>query len=188
MRRRGRFGSTRGAGGVAAVAEGVRRLRGDSRAGPRPATGAMNEDRPRLRCRRFPAVQGAGLSGSPAAALGAAYLLAFLGLLAAIGIAVDGDDLGVVDEAVDQGDDAGGVGEGLAPLGERPVGGDDGGSFPAPARDDVEQQVGMAVAVGAYILSLTDRFAGCRGPVLVAMRSPKSGFSGHGPLCYVRTD
>ena len=42
--------------------------------------------------------------------------------------------------------------------------------------------------LGAYILSLTDRFAGCRGPVLVAMRSPKSGFSGHGPLCYVRTD
>ena len=41
---------------------------------------------------------------------------------------------------------------------------------------------------GAYILSLTGRFAGCRGPVLVAMRSPKSGFSGHGPLCYVRTD
>ena len=25
-------------------------------------------------------------------------------------------------------------------------------------------------------------------PVLVAMRSPKRGFSGHGPLCYVRTD
>ena len=42
--------------------------------------------------------------------------------------------------------------------------------------------------LGAYILSLTGRFAGCRGPVLVAMRSPKSGFSGHGPLCYVRTD
>ena len=41
---------------------------------------------------------------------------------------------------------------------------------------------------GAYILSLTGRFAGCRGPVLVAMRSPKSGFSGHGSLCYVRTD
>ena len=44
------------------------------------------------------------------------------------------------------------------------------------------------VIKGAFILSLTDRFAGCRGPVLVAMRSPKSGFSGHGPLCYVRTD
>ena len=61
------------------------------------------------------------------AALGAAYLLAFRGLLAAPGIAVDGDDLGVVDEAIDQGDDAGGVGEGLAPLGERSVGGDDSG-------------------------------------------------------------
>ena len=46
-----------------------------------------------------------------------------------------------------------------------------------------------AVAIfGAYILSLTGRFAGDRGPVLVAVRSPKSGFSGHGPLCYVRTD
>ena len=41
---------------------------------------------------------------------------------------------------------------------------------------------------GAYILSLTGRFAGCRGPVLVAMWSPKSSFSGHGPLCYVRID
>ena len=55
---------------------------------------------------------------TPAAALCAALLLALFGLLAAVGIAVDGDDLGVVDEAVDQGDDAGGVGEGLAPLGE----------------------------------------------------------------------
>ena len=43
-------------------------------------------------------------------------------------------------------------------------------------------------SLGAYTLSLTGRFAGCRGPVLVAMRSPKSGFSSHGPLCYVRTD
>ena len=41
---------------------------------------------------------------------------------------------------------------------------------------------------GAYILCLTGRFAGCRGPVLVAMRSPKRGFSGHRPLCYVRAD
>ena len=48
--------------------------------------------------------------------------------------------------------------------------------------------LGCLVNVGAYILSLTGRFAGCRGPVLVAMRSPKSGFSSHGPLCYVRTD
>ena len=55
-----------------------------------------------------------GMSGSPPApALCAALLLAFLGLLAAIGIAVDGDDLCVVDEAVDQRHDAGGGGEGI---------------------------------------------------------------------------
>ena len=29
---------------------------------------------------------------------------------------------------------------------------------------------------GAYILSLTGRFAGCRSPILAAMRSPKRGF------------
>ena len=85
---------------------------------------------PWLRRRRL-TIRGVGLPGTPAtrgaappAALGAALLLAFLGLLAAPGLAVDGDDLGVVDEAVDQGDDAGGVGEGLAPLREGPVGGD----------------------------------------------------------------
>ena len=123
---------TRGAGGVAAVAEGACDVfEGIAAQGlGQHAGGPMDEDRPRLRCRRFPAVLvlGAGLAGSPAAALGAACLLAFLGLLAAPGIAVDGDDLGVVDEAVDQGDDAGGVGEGLAPLGERSVGGDSGRS------------------------------------------------------------
>jgi hypothetical protein len=45
-------------------------------------------------------------------------LAAFLGLLEAVGLALDSDDLGVVDEAVDQGDDAGGIGEDLAPFGE----------------------------------------------------------------------
>ena len=43
---------------------------------------------------------------------------------------------------------AGGVGEGLTPLGEGPVGGDYGGVLLAAAGDDVEQQIGMAVAVG----------------------------------------
>ena len=60
----------------------------------------------------------------------------------------------------------------------------------AAVRPDTVLEIGCGVGLnlGAYILSLTGRFAGCRGPVLVAMRSPKSGFSGHGPLCYVRTD
>ena len=57
------------------------------------------------------------------AALARALLGAFAGLLEAIGLAVDGDDLGVVDEAVDQRNDAGGVGEHLAPFGKGAVGG-----------------------------------------------------------------
>jgi hypothetical protein len=48
----------------------------------------------------------------------------FLGLLEAIGFALDGEDLGVVDQAIDQGDDAGGVWKDLAPFGEGPVGGE----------------------------------------------------------------
>ena len=82
---------------------------------------------PWLRRRRL-AIRGVVLPGTPAAfraaaaaaVLGAALLLALFGLLAAIGIAVDGDDLGVVNEAVDERDEAGGVGvrdaalEGLA--------------------------------------------------------------------------
>ena len=105
----------------------------------------MDRGDPRLCRRRFSGILRGGLPASPPAALGAALLLAFLGFLAAPGLAVDGDDLGVVDEAVDQGDDAGGVGEGLAPLGEGPVGGDDGGVLLAAAGDDIEQQIGMAV-------------------------------------------
>ena len=95
-----------------------------SRGWPRGARarGSRGGNHPRLRRRRFPGILRAATlatrRAAPAAALGVALLLAFLGFLAAPGLAVDGDDLGVVDEAVDQGDDAGGVGEGFAPLGE----------------------------------------------------------------------
>nr|WP_263398596.1 hypothetical protein [Pseudomonas alloputida] len=73
---------------------------------------------------------------------------AFARLLEPIRFAFDGDDLGVVDQAVDQRDDAGRVGEHLAPFGERPVDGDDGGLVFVATADDLEQQVGVAVAVG----------------------------------------
>ena len=53
-----------------------------------------------------------------------------------------------MDEAVDEGDDAGGVGEGFAPLGEGPVCVDYGGALLAAAGDDIEQQIGMAIAIG----------------------------------------
>ena len=47
----------------------------------------------------------------------------------------------------------------------------------------------MIESDGAYILSLTGRFAGCRGPVLVAMRSPKRGFPVMGRcVTFVPTD
>jgi hypothetical protein len=42
---------------------------------------------------------------------------AFAGLLEEEGFALGGENLGVVDEAVDEGDDADGVGEDPAPLG-----------------------------------------------------------------------
>ena len=40
----------------------------------------------------------------------------FLGFLETVGIPFEREDLGVVDEAVDQGDDAGGVREDLVPF------------------------------------------------------------------------
>jgi len=84
-----------------------------------------------------------------------ALFATLFGLLEAIGLALDGDDLRVVDEAVDQGDDTGGVGEDLAPFGKRAVGGDEGGLGLVAARDDLEEQVGVAVGV-AEIADLVD--------------------------------
>lgn len=53
-----------------------------------------------------------------------------------------------MDEPVDDGHDAGCIGEDLAPFSERPVGGDDRGlAFVTPI-DDLEQQIGMAGAIG----------------------------------------
>ena len=72
----------------------------------------------------------------------------FLGLLEAVGVALDGDDLGVVEQAVDEGNDAGGTGEDLAPFGEGAVGGNQGGLLFVAAADEFEQQVGVAVGVG----------------------------------------
>ena len=60
---------------------------------------------------------GTGLSFAERA-LFAPLLAALLGLLEAVGLALDLNDLGVVYEAVDEGDDAGGIGEDLAPFGE----------------------------------------------------------------------
>jgi hypothetical protein len=77
-----------------------------------------------------------------------ALLGAFFGLLEAIGVALDGDDFGMVDEAIDQGDDAGGVGKDLAPFGKGSIGGNQGRFGLIAARDDLKEQVGVVVGVG----------------------------------------
>ena len=62
--------------------------------------------------------------------------------------AVDGEDLGVVDDAVDQRDHAGGIGEDLGPFGERAVRGQQQAFVLVAAAYDLEEQIGMVVAVG----------------------------------------
>lgn len=54
----------------------------------------------------------------------------------------------MVDQKIDPRDYAGGAGEHLTPFGERPVGDDDGGLVFVATADDLEQQAGVAVAVG----------------------------------------
>ena len=51
-------------------------------------------------------------------------------------------------QSVDNGDDAGRVREHLAPFGKRTVGGHDGRLELVTAIDDIEQQIGVAIAVG----------------------------------------
>ena len=80
--------------------------------------------------------------------LGDLAAIAVFSLLETVGIAVDGDDVGVVDEAVDERDDAGGAGEHLVPVGERAVGGDQGALGLVASADQLEQHVGVAVGVG----------------------------------------
>ena len=77
-----------------------------------------------------------------------ALLGALLRLTGAIRFAVDGEDLGVVDDAVDQGDHAGGIGEDLGPFGERAVRGQQQAFVLVAAAHDLEEQIGIAVAVG----------------------------------------
>src|SRR5271170_6123388 len=73
---------------------------------------------------------------------------AVMSFLEAIRVAFDGDDFGVVNEAVNQRDDAGGVGEHLAPFGERPIGGDQRALALITPRDQFEHEVSMAIGIG----------------------------------------
>ena len=63
-----------------------------------------------------------------------------------------------MDEAVDQGDHAGGVGEDLAPFGEGAVGGDQRALLLVAAVNELEQQIGMTVGIG----EVADLIESCR--------------------------
>jgi len=71
-----------------------------------------------------------------------------LGIAAPVGLALDGDDVCVVDDSVDEGGGASGVGERLGPVTKGQVGGEDERLLLVPARHDLEEQVGIAPVVG----------------------------------------
>ena len=75
-------------------------------------------------------------------------MCALLGFFESVALTLDGEQFGAMDEAVDEGDDAGGVGEHVVPFAEDLVGGQDDGTLQVSAGDDLEQQVGVAVVIG----------------------------------------
>ena len=109
-----------------------RSARGDRRAArPRRALPRASS-RPEYRrglssaCQAKPAVAVMTGSSFGAVSLPCPLFGAFARFLQTIGLAFDGDDLGVVDQAIDERDHASSVGKDLAPLGERSVGGHQG--------------------------------------------------------------
>src|SRR5687767_172446 len=81
------------------------------------------------------------------AALGASSVQ-LLGFFQPVAVSLDVDDLGAMDEAVDEGDDAGRMGKDLAPFGEGLVGAEEDGLVGVVAAcDDLEEEVGVAVVV-----------------------------------------
>src|SRR5215470_17611671 len=80
--------------------------------------------------------------------LGSPGCSALFRLLVPVGLAIESVDLGMMDEAIDEGDDAGSVGEHLVPFDERTVGSDERARLLVAARDELEEEVGVAVGVG----------------------------------------
>ena len=82
-------------------------------------------------------------------ASGGATLLSLLRLAQPVALALDHDEFGAMDQAVDERDDAGGAGEHRGPLCEGLVGReDDRLVLLVPAGDDLEEQVSVPRVVG----------------------------------------
>src|SRR2546422_7680407 len=71
-----------------------------------------------------------------------------LGDAASIALALDGEDLGVMDDAIDERGGRGGVGEDRRPLAERQVGGEHEALAFVAAADDLKEEVGGPRVVG----------------------------------------
>ena len=84
----------------------------------------------------------------------------FLGFLAAVGFAFDGDDLGVMNETVDHGDGAAGVGKHFRPFREAFVGREQCALLLVAAVDQLEQQIGMTIGIGEVADLVDDQQAG----------------------------
>src|SRR5205085_3344264 len=98
---------------------------------------------------------GPGLELPGAAVLGLSSR-PLLGFLESVGLAVELNDLGMVDESIDECDHAGGAGEHFVPLGEGFVGGDQDRLATIASGDDFKEQVGVPVVVGK-VPELVDR-------------------------------
>src|SRR5262249_2833064 len=101
-------------------------------------------------------------------AAGSPGCCALFGLLAPVGLAIESVDLDMMNEAIDEGDDAGSVGEHLVPFDERTVGGDERARLLVAARDELEEEVGVAVGVGEIADLLDDE----EGRTYVAAQAP----------------
>src|SRR3989442_6887901 len=71
-----------------------------------------------------------------------------LGDAASIALALDGEDLGVMDDAIDERGGRGGVGEDRRPLAERQVGGEHEALAFVAAADDLKEEVGGPRVLG----------------------------------------
>ena len=105
------------------------------------------------------------------AALTSPFFGAFGSLFEAVGFAIDCDDLGVMDEAIDQGSDAGRGGKDLAPFGEWAIGRHQSALVLIAARDELEQEIGMAVGVGEVSDLVDDQ----EGRVDIVAQPPSQG-------------
>ena len=78
-------------------------------------------------------------------ACGLTLLGTLLGFFKAVAAGLDGQYFAAMNESVDEGDDTGGVGGDVVPIGERSIGSDDDGTQLIASSDHLEEQVGVAV-------------------------------------------